>query len=495
MVVRPQPKPDADQKAWEREAAEAAFATLPKGDLLLKYQATALELLMTGVSLVAIEKSRRIGLTWALAAYAVLKAAAQGSAGGMNAWYMGYDQEMAREFIDVCVMWARAFGIAAEEADEEILEGDGEKVQAFRLKFASGFKIVALPSVPRALRGKQGLVIIDEAAFHKDLAEVLKAAVALLMWGGQVVVVSTHDGSANPFNLLLDDIRAGKRKGETQTITFDDAIADGLYERVRLTAEIKGRSIGSKEEWISDIRDTYGEDAAEELDCIPSAGSGSWLDPVKLSTCEHDDAGKPELYTGGLVYMGRDVARRRDLSVIHAFELVGDVLWMRDRWVERAATFRAQDDAFDAIWRQRRIASAWIDQTGMGEKVVEDLQLKYGETRIVGQLLTGPNRLDLATAFRDRVENCSIRIPKIVELRTDYRAIKKEGGVGGAVRIVDDGDVHADEFWATALACRAADTPYQPFDYRGVKRGAPRPGDRQSDSPSRSRYGGRRGIQ
>ena len=95
-----------------------------------------------------------------------------------------------------------------------------EQVQAFRLKFASGFKIVALPSVPRALRGKQGLVIIDEAAFHKDLAEVLKAAVALLMWGGQVVVVSTHDGSANPFNLLLDDIRAN---GEATTPAEADA--------------------------------------------------------------------------------------------------------------------------------------------------------------------------------------------------------------------------------------------------------------------------------
>ena len=65
-----------------------------------------------------------------------------------------------------------------------------------------------------------------------------------------------------------------------------------------------------------------------------------------------------------------------------------------------------------------------------------------------------------------------------------------EGGVGGAVRIVDDGEVHADEFWATALACRAADVPYQPYDYRGAGRGqAP---DRQSDHVSRSRYGGRR---
>lgn len=496
MVLREQSRAAREQQERERQEAETAFARLPKGDLLLGYQGSTFETLMTGVSLLAIEKSRRIGLTWALAAYAVVKAAAQSSAGGMNAWYMGYDLEMAREFIEVCAMWARAFGIAAEDADEEILEGDGEKVQAFRLRFASGFKIVALPSVPRALRGKQGLVIIDEAAFHKELAEVLKAAVALLMWGGQVVVVSTHDGVANPFNLLLDDIRAGRRKGETKTITFDDALADGLYERVRLSAEVKGRTIASKADWIADIRDTYGADAEEELDCVPKAGSGSWLDPVKLATCEHGDAGKPELYAGGLVYLGRDIARRRDLSVIHAYELVGDVLWLRDRWVEKGATFRAQDDAFDAIWKSRRVASAWIDQTGMGEKVVEDLQLKYGSTRIHGELLTGPSRLDLATALRDRVEDCTIRIPPLPALRTDLRAIKKEGSRSGAIRLVDDGDVHADEFWAAALACRAADTPYQPYAYRAVK--PPKPGERDRDGQfarnGRARFGASRGV-
>ena len=498
MVLKGHKRPEADQRQAEREAAEAAFARLPKGDLLLAYQASALAVLKTGVSLIGIEKSRRIGFTWALAAAAVLKAAAQTSAGGMNAWYMGYDQEMAREFIDVCAMWARAFGIAAEDADEEVLEGDGEKVQAFRLRFASGFKIVALPSVPRALRGKQGFVIIDEAAFHAQLAEVLKAAVALLMWGGQVVVVSTHDGVANPFNLLLDDIRAGRRKGQVLTITFDDAIADGLYERVRMTAEIKGRTMPSKAEWIADIRDTYGDDASEELDCIPKQGSGSWLDPAKLAACEHPDAGKPELYTGGLLYIGRDVARRRDLAVIHGFELVGDVLWLRHRWLGRNVTFREQDDAFDAIWKSSRVASAHIDQTGMGEKVVEDAQLKYGSTRIVGELLTGPNRLDLATAFRDRVENCTIRVPADPAYRTDVRAIKKEGGVSGAVRIVDDGDVHADEFWATALACRGADIPYQSYAYRPVSRGGPRPGERQIDSQfarnGRARFGAHRGV-
>lgn len=467
MKLKPPPPmtPDA-----AREAAEATFARLPPGDLLLKYQATTIKLLMNGVSLLVIEKSRRIGLTWGLAAYAVLKAAAHPSAGGMNVWYMGYDLEMAREFIDACAMWARAFGMAAEAVDEEILDGDAEKVQAFRLRFASGFKIVGLPSVPRALRGKQGLVIIDEAAFHGQLAEVLKAALALLMWGGQVVVVSTHDGVANPFNLLLDDVRCGRRKGETLTFTFDQALHDGLYERIALAASIKGREILPKAAWVADIRATYGDDAEEELDCIPKAGAGSWLDPAALAACEHPDAGRPELYSGGLLYVGRDVARRRDLPVVHGYELVGDVLWMRDRWLERGATFRAQDDAVADIFQSRRVAAYWIDQTGMGEKVVEDEQRRYGATRVNGVLLTGPNRLDLAISLKERVERGLIRIPPDPALRADLRAIKRQGGAAGAVRIVNaDDEVHADEFWAAALASRAADMPYQAYAYHPVR--------------------------
>jgi len=460
MVLRP------EEKAADRAAAEAAFEHLPKGDLLLPYQRRTLDSLFDGVSLLVIEKSRRIGLTWGLAAYAVLRAAAQPSAGGMNAWYMGYDMEMAREFIDTCAMWARAFGIAAEAVDEEML--DDRDVQAFRIRFASGFKIVALPSVPRALRGKQGLVIIDEAAFHKDLAEVLKAAVALLMWGGQVVVVSTHDGTSNPFNLMLDDVRSARRKGKTDTITFDQAIADGLYERVRMAADIKGRKILEKAEWISDIRDTYGEDASEELDCIPKEGSGSWLDPGALAACEHPDAGQPELYKGGAYFMGRDIARRRDNAVIYGGEMVGDVLWLRDRWVQRGATFQAQDDETARLIRERRMVRYFIDQTGMGEKVVEDEQRRYGESRVTGVLLTGPNRLDLAIALKDRVDRCLLRLPPKPEIRTDHRAIKKKGGIAGSITLVNEGEVHADEFWADALMCAAALLDHQPYAYHPV---------------------------
>ena len=467
-------------------ALPEAVATLPPSDILLGYQRGTIKLTHEN-SLTVVEKSRRIGLTWGLASDATLTASASRQAGGMKAWYMGYDLEMAREFIDVCGMWAGAFQIAASAADEVVLADPEGDIKAFRISFPSGFEVVALPSVARALRGKQGLVIIDEAAFHKNLVEVLKAAIALLMWGGRVVVVSTHDGLDNPFNQLIDEIRAGRRKGAVKTITFDDALGDGLYERVALVTRAKGQEPPSKEEWIANIRATYGDDASEELDCIPKAGSGSWIAAEDISACEHPDAGKEDLYQGGLVYIGYDVARRRDLAVIWAFELVKGTLWLRSRWEARGAKFAEHNNELGRLfniepkvktpsWATRkvmpyRVAACRIDQTGMGEKVVEDAQHDYGATRVQGILFTGPNRLDLATLLRDRFEAGTIRIPPDPAIRTDLRALKRAGPGGKA--LVEAGEVHPDMFWAAGLACEGARMPPGDFAYHTIPRSNP----------------------
>ena len=58
------------------------------------------------------------------------------------------------------------------------------------------------------------------------------------------------------------------------------------------------------------------------------------------------------------------------------------------------------------------------------------------------------------------------------QTRADLRAIKRADSAGGGVRIVNEGKVHADRFWAYALASRAADLPEQVIAYRSV----PKPG-------------------
>lgn len=252
----------------------------PKG-VLLHYQSTGIETIFAN-SVTIVEKGRRIGFTWGVAAGSVLHAGKSKAAGGSDVLYIGYSLDMAREFIDAAGDFARAFEIVCESV-EEFLFADGSKegVQALRIKFASGYDIVALTSKPRSLRGRQGVVIIDEAAFHDDLPAMMKAALALLIWGGRVVLISTHDGAGNYFNQLIQDARAGRKPYKVIRVTFDDALRQGLYMRI---CEVKGETWSPEAEaaWRAKVYAEYGDDADEELQAIPRASGGKYFTRVLI---------------------------------------------------------------------------------------------------------------------------------------------------------------------------------------------------------------------
>ncbi|MEL8055028.1 MAG: terminase family protein [Pseudomonadota bacterium] len=447
------------------DEAGSVLADLPKGKLLLPYQAKA-NAMVAATALLVVEKSRRVGLTWGVAAQAVLTAGAAKSANGTNVYYISYNTDMTKDFIDACSMWAKAFDFASEVFEEELLEDGDEKkaIKVLTISFASGFRIQALSSAPRSLRGKQGLIIIDEAAFVDSLDELLKAALAMMIWGGRVVVISTHNGVDNPFNQLIQQVRSGEKRGTVLRITFDEAIEQGLWERIKL---VKPKTTPDKANWIGLVRDTYGSNAAEELDCIPAKGAGSFIDAALIEAAVHPDAGKPELYANGLTYLGRDIARRRDLDITFAFEDVRGSLWQRDENRFHNAKFSVSRAGFVDLMTRYRVARAYLDQTGMGEVEVELMQDKYGESRVQGILFTAAMKLILANALKERFENGTIYIKDCDATKRAFRSVKQMVGTGEIVRLVDDGtsDGHADEFWAAAMASHAANTPYQKFDY------------------------------
>lgn len=224
------------------------------------------------------EKSRRTGLTWAEAADDVLIASRTKAGGGSDVFYIGSNKEMAREFIDACAMWAEKFNRASGEIQQEIFNDENKDILTYVIYFSSGFKIKALSSNPKNLRGMQGVVVIDEAAFHEYLAEVLKAALALTMWGAKVRLISTHNGADNLFNELILDSRAGKKRYSVHTITLDDACAEGLYQRICQVSK-QAWTPEKEAEWKENLlNDTATkEDAEEEYYCVPKNGSGLWL--------------------------------------------------------------------------------------------------------------------------------------------------------------------------------------------------------------------------
>lgn len=416
-----------------------------------------------------IEKSRRTGLTWAQAADDVLTAAAQKPAGGQNVYYIAYNQDMTIEYVQACEMWARAFNHAASEIEEGFWdETQADKhIKTFTIRFpATGHRIVALTSRPSNLRGRQGIIVIDEAAFHDKLDELLKAALAMLIWGGRVRVISTHNGAENPFAELIERIRAGKRQGSAHRVTFREAVADGLYRRVCLRL---GKNWTSRNEaaWMQDVYGFYGEGAAEELDCIPALGGGAYLPLALIETRmaaagdvplirqqwkpafslmaerlraqevaewrrEHLDPVLSRLDSHRPHGFGEDFARQGDLTVITVLAESPGLVCRPVLVVELAGCPYAQQEQIleHIVRRLPRLRGGACDANGNGGQIAEYLADRFGHDRILQIHLSEKFYMEEMPRFKAHLEDGALDgLPRDEECRDDLRAIKIIAGI------------------------------------------------------------------
>lgn len=475
------------------------------GTVFLPYQQRLLAAVLAN-RVTVVEKSRRTGYSWAAGAIAALIASSQRQAAGQDVLYMGYEKEMTREFIGYVAEWARAFQLAASAVEEFVWRDPDRPEQdigAFRVKFASGFEVVALPSVPRALRGKQGFVILDEAAFMDDLREVLKAALALLIWGGKVLVVSTHNGETNPFNELVTEIRAGKKPYALLRCTLDDALADGLYARVCQQRGITW-SADAEARWREELIAEYGDGADEELFAIPSPTSGTWLPlpliearqdpeipvlrwtaPEGFSTWREDLRAVEvrdwlEQHVAPLLRgldgrtphaLGQDFARKSDLSVLWPLA-IGANLVRRTPFVIELANmpFSQQQQVLfficDRLPLKRGIA---LDATGNGMSHAEAAADRYGSL-VLQVMLTEPWYREHTPPLKAAFEDATITIPRDRGIADDFRLVKLVRGVARVVERVrtERGARHGDAFVAAVLALFAARTEPDLYEYQAA---------------------------
>lgn len=413
------------------------------------------------------EKSRRIGLTWAEAADDVLIAAQQG---GTNVFYIGPTQDMAFEFIEACGLWARAFNQAAGEVQDFLFEdvddqGNTKFIKAYRIDFpGSGKRIVALSSRPTNLRGKQGVVVIDEAAFHPDLPGLLKAAMAMLLWGDKVRIISTHDGVDNAFNELIQEVRAGKRKGSVHRFTFREAVEAGLYRRVCLRRGIKWTPEGEAE-WVADAYAFYGNDAAEELDVVPSQGGGAFLTmaliearmsrdtPVVRGRWNTEFGVKPEwerrlevqawcdenlkpvldlLDQSERHGYGEDFGRVSDLTVIAVGAETSGLITRLKVMIELFNCPLRQQEQILAyvVERLPRFRGGSMDATGNGGALAEFAADNFGGTRIQQVKLNEAFYLEHFPRFKGAMQDGTFDgVPQDREIRDDLRSIRVIDGV------------------------------------------------------------------
>jgi len=454
------------------------------------------------------EKSRRIGASWCTASDAVLTAGAAADEGGMDALYIGYSEDMTKEFIDDCAMWARAFNQAAGAMGEVMFEdttddGAVRHIKAFRIDFGSGFKVLALSSRPRSIRGKQGLVIIDEAAFHDDLPGLIKAAMAMLIWGGRVRILSSHNGEDNPFNLMVKDCRAGKLPYSLHKTTFADALDAGLYERVKLVvgARLKQKT---RAEWEANVRAQYGAGAAEELDCIPAMGGGVYLPRTLVEHCQTDeckvirwakppewmlsptrleetdrwieDVLKPAVDSLPNVrsVVGRDFGRSGDLSVEGVMQEISPNRWRSTLTLElRRIPFDVQEKInrwlLDNLPLLHHVK---FDARGNGQQLAEAALQRLGVSRVECVMASPTWYAENFPSYKGALEGRNVELPKDEDEIADHRRVVLKNGYptvdAGHDKGSDGEQRHGDRVIARVLAWAATRCEAVPIEFQST---------------------------
>lgn len=384
--------------------------------------------------------ARQTGKTFTTTLEIVLHALESEAAGRSARWViLSRGERQAREAMEEGVKrHLRAFQ-AAFEALEYNWEPD---IRAMEVRLPGGSRITALPANPDTARGFSAGVLLDEFAFHAESHAIWRALYPVVAAGHPIRVVSTPNGKGNRFYELMTD-PALEGVWSRHVVDIHRAVADGLPRDIE---ELR-RGMSDPDGWAQEF----------ELQWVDEASA--WLPYELINACEHPLAGRPELYTGGPAFAGVDIAVRNDLFVLWVLEAVGDVLWTREVIARRRIPFAEQDALIADVFERYRVLRLCMDQTGMGEKMVEDAARRHGSSRVEGVLFTAPAKLELAVTGREAFEDRRIRIPQgDAVLRADLHKLQKTTSPTGAPRFVAaaDGAGHADRAWACFLAIAAA---------------------------------------
>ena len=423
----------------------------------LPYQA---DVIRDQSGLIIVEKGRQIGLSYAVSYKAVTLSALKN---GRDTWVMSRDEVQAKQFILYCKRWANVLKYAANDLGEQVLEdANGKPFKVQVLTFASGASIYALSSNPDAIVGKTGNFIGDEFAVAKNQRDLYAISKQVTQWGGQYILISTHRGVSSVFNSIITDIkeRNNPMGWSLHTIPIQRAVADGLVKKINAAT---GKN-ETDEEWLSRMRRECidEEQWLQEYCCIPADESSAFITYEMITGCEDDSALKDFAYLEKCtnpLYIGFDVARKKDLSVIDVEEKVGDVFWERMRIEMLKKKFAEQEFELYRLLKLPLARRCCIDSTGLGMQLAERAIEKFGNYRVEAVGFTNQVKSDLAYPLRAAHEDHTLRYRKNEKLRADLRGIKKETTAANNIRFIGDGDdSHCDRFWAKALALHAGRT-------------------------------------
>jgi phage FluMu gp28-like protein len=326
-----------------------------------------------------------------------------------------------------------------------------------------------------------------------------------------VRVISTHNGATNPFNELVSDIRAGRLNYSLHRITLDDAIGEGLYRRICERRRLEWSAAGERA-WRQEIVDFYGDNADEELFCVPRASAGAFLSTPLIESrmrsasavvrweMPAEFAREPEETRSKIALdfchdqldpvialldpdltscFGEDFGRSGDLTVIWPLQIEPRLVRRTPFVVElRNIPFRQQEQIlFYIADRLPRFFAGAMDARGNGQYLAETAMQRYGQR--IRQVMLSPDWYrDNMPRYKAAFEDGTIELPKDAAILSDHRALVMDKGVVKVPerreRDASGRERHGDSAIAGALAYFASHQDVVEYDYLSIPRLAAR---------------------
>jgi phage FluMu gp28-like protein len=408
--------------------------------------------------------------------------------------FLSAGERQSKELCEAAAMHSRAAGRAVEILEDGFKEGDTE-YKKLEINFPNKSRIVALPANPMTARGHSANILLDEFAFHRDSRAIWRALFPTITRGYKMRIVSTPQGRKNKFyELWSADNRYSKYK-----ITIYDAVEQGLELRDEegnpCTSEDLRVALGDEEAWAQEYECEFLDEASAFLtyDLIAECedqqlvAQPAWVEQLLAAAEEsykqyrREKAARevpidPSVFERvvflGELYLGMDIGRKRDMSVIWLDQKIGNILHTAAVIELKKAPFQLQKQVVFALLGRPELRRACIDETGIGMQLAEQAVERFGGYKVEAITFSAANKEVLADGLKRCFEDRGCRIPVAQHIRSSLHSVKRYTTATGHFRFDADRTEetgHADHFWAKALAVQAAENK-KPWvlEYEGV---------------------------
>lgn len=336
-----------------------------------------------------------------------------------------------------------------------------------------------LAANPRTARGFSGDLVLDEFAFHENGKAIWEAAEPILSSNPDYLcrISSTPNGTRNMFYLM---VTCGLYK--VLKVRRSDAFKQGLKiyhptTRKEITPDEARAAALDKKAYDQNYELKFADENATLLtyDLIGQAE----FESVGV-ICEQEWGHEGRMAIAKIsnpMYVGVDVGRTHDVTVITVLEKIGAIYHARA--ILRLAGMRLPDQQgrLEFVLNHKQFCRCKIDMTGIGLGLCEYAQELPGMmAKIEGVNFSSSVPMHQSLRFEGRKENQNIRVteymatdllmvyedklirhPYEMRLRDDLRLPEKVVSSNGRVSIAASRSAadHADHFWSFALAIYA----------------------------------------